>query len=50
MGGHTGATYDVSPDGRRFLMIEPATDPASATVVHVIVNWFEEQKAKVPPR
>jgi serine/threonine-protein kinase len=56
--GHYGAaavfldrTYDVSPDGRRFLMIKPlgspdATDaPASFVVVQ---HWVEELKRLVP--
>ena len=46
-----GRTYDVSPDGRRFLMIKPvgspdATDaPASFVVVQ---HWVEELKRLVP--
>ena len=35
-----GRTYDVSPDGRRFLMIKP--DAASATAIAVVQHWFEE--------
>jgi len=36
--------YDVSPDGRRFLMIrEPGTAPA----LTYVENWFPELKAKV---
>jgi hypothetical protein len=45
--------YDVSADGQRFLMIKdtaPAdpqsTAPAASMVV--VLNWFEELKAKVP--
>ena len=37
--------YDVSPDGRRFLMIQPtgpATANASPTGLHVVLNWFLE--------
>jgi serine/threonine-protein kinase len=43
-GGGTGAgrTYDVSPDGRRFLMIKPV-DPAGTPPGLVMVqNWREE--------
>ena len=38
--------YDVSPDGRRFLMIKdsPSATPASLVVVQ---HWFEELKARV---
>jgi Tol biopolymer transport system component len=40
----TGRTYDVSPDGRRFLVLRPA-DPeseAASPVVVAVQNWFEE--------
>jgi hypothetical protein len=33
-------SYDISPDGRRFLMIEP--DTTERTEVRVIVNWGTE--------
>jgi serine/threonine-protein kinase len=35
-----GRTYDVSPDGRRFLIIKP--DPASSNAIAVVQSWFEE--------
>jgi serine/threonine-protein kinase len=50
---HYGRTYDVSPDGRRFLMIKdsgasgPNATPASMVVV---LNWQEELKRLVPTR
>ena len=47
-----GGTYDVSPDGRRFLMLKTAGDPGQlaeqATVV-VVKNWGEELKRLLPP-
>jgi hypothetical protein len=42
--------YDVSPDGQRFLFVEPAEGGASRSEVNVVLNWFEELKAKVPTR
>ena len=44
-----GRAYDVSPDGRRFLMV-PRTVPEPMDWTHVIVvlNWFEELKRLVP--
>jgi Tol biopolymer transport system component len=43
-----GRTYDVAPDGRGFLMIKPDTgQPASLMVV---LDWFEELKARVPAK
>jgi len=46
-----GRTYDVSPDGQRFLMVKaaPATDGASAGVGLVFVqHWTEELRRRVP--
>jgi len=48
-----GRTYDVSPDGRRFLMIKPGggTDSTAApTSLVVVQNWVEELKRLVPTR
>jgi hypothetical protein len=44
---NAGRSYDVSPDGKRFLMIKDArpTDAASPPPQLVVVlNWFEELK------
>jgi Tol biopolymer transport system component len=46
---HSGRTYDVSPDGRRLLMIKGgAGDPdgTPATMI-VVLNWFEELKRRM---
>jgi serine/threonine-protein kinase len=43
----TGVTYDVTPDGRRFLMVKDAPK-AEPTQINVVVNWFEELKRRVP--
>ena len=45
-----GHTYDVSLDGRRFLMIKQAGSGQRATPPQIIVvrNWFEELKRLVP--
>jgi hypothetical protein len=45
-----GRTCDVSPDGRRFLMIKPVIDPASPPSLVVVHNWFEELNRLVPRR
>jgi hypothetical protein len=47
-----GRTYDVSPDGRRFLMIKQPGDAASSETAAFIVvqNWFEELKRRVPTK
>jgi serine/threonine-protein kinase len=40
-------TYDVSPDGRRFLTIKSEGTNERAQI-HVVLNWLEELKKKVP--
>ncbi len=45
-------TYDITPDGQRFLMIFPADQAnsaeSSAQRINVVQNWFEELKERVP--
>ena len=45
--GAAARTYDVSPDGQRFLMIKQAAAEQAQTMV-VVLNWVEELKAKLP--
>lgn len=42
--------YDVAPDGRRFLMLKaaPVTQGGTPSELHVVVNWFEELRRRVP--
>jgi eukaryotic-like serine/threonine-protein kinase len=51
-GSDTGRTYDVSPDGQRFLMIKaPETDAGAAPPALIVVqHWDEELKRLVPTR
>ena len=44
----TFPNYDVSPDGRRFLMLKAAGQEQAATQINVVLNWFEELKRRVP--
>ena len=39
--------FDVSNDGKRFVMIRPDEESTSAQI-HVVLNWFEELKRLVP--
>jgi Tol biopolymer transport system component len=43
-------SFDVAPDGRRFVMIAPDESRPAATELNLVQNWFEELKAKVPVR
>jgi serine/threonine-protein kinase len=40
--------YDVTPDGKRFVMIED--QEAWPTRIELVLNWTEELKARVPAR
>jgi Tol biopolymer transport system component len=42
-------TYDLSLDGRRFLMLKPVQSATAESLV-VVLNWFEELKRLVPSR
>ena len=45
-----GRTYDIAPDGQRFLMIkagEGEDAPATPRII-VVQNWFEELRRLVP--
>jgi Tol biopolymer transport system component len=44
--GNNAGVYDVSPDGRRFVMVRPATGAGESELV-VVQNWFEELRARV---
>ena len=45
-------TYDLAPDGQRFLMITPnASDSdadSSAPQIVLVQNWLDELRARVP--
>ncbi len=47
-----GQAWDISPDGKRFLMMkEIAADESEAVTprrINVVLNWFEELKERVP--
>ena len=43
-----GFTYDVSPDGERFLMMKESEEATSPTQINVVLNWTEELKQRAP--
>ncbi|NIW94679.1 MAG: protein kinase [Phycisphaerae bacterium] len=45
-----GVDYDVSPDGRRFLLLKPVEGSWPRTQLRVVTNWFEELKQNVSVR
>jgi serine/threonine-protein kinase len=47
----TYPNYDVSPDGRRFLMVQrSAREHATPSQIVVVLNWHEELKRLVPTK
>jgi serine/threonine-protein kinase len=51
--GAPGRTFDVSPDGRRFLMIKDADvpdAPAPSARLVLVQHWFDELKRRVPTK
>lgn len=47
VGDRTFRSYDISPDGKRFLMVQGEEESASTEVV-VVLNWFQELERLVP--
>jgi serine/threonine-protein kinase len=48
-GGYVRANYDVSSDGKNFLMLQPVTkEQRPPNEIDVVVNWSEELKRLVP--
>ena len=50
-GGTTESTYwDISPDGKRFLMVKNTalTGTNGPRKINVVLNWLEELKQRVP--
>jgi hypothetical protein len=47
-----GQPWDISLDGKRFLMMKEAGSPSSAASgphkISVVLNWTEELKQRVP--
>jgi serine/threonine-protein kinase len=42
-------SYDVTPDGQRFVMIQPGARTLP-TQLNVVLNWFEELRRLVPTK
>ena len=45
------SSFDVSPDGKRILMVKRPATPVKGPVnqVTVVLNWFEELRRRAPP-
>jgi hypothetical protein len=40
--------YDVTPDGKRFMMVEPVQDDVGARTIRVIDRWSDELRRRAP--
>ena len=40
--------YDVSADGQRFLMVKRGDEEQSPRPIHIVLDWLEELKRRVP--
>jgi len=48
--GH--AVFDLTPDGKRIIAMEPQEQPKDAKVdlhVTMLLNWFDEVRRRLPP-
>ena len=47
-----GTLWDISPDGKRFLLVKDAAANGKPTEfprkINIVVNWFEELRQRVP--
>ena len=42
-------TFDVTPDGKRFLMVKEAAEAqAGSSDINIVVNWVEELRQRLP--
>jgi len=41
-------SFDIAPDGKRFVLMRSATPGMGRRQINVVLNWSEELKAKVP--
>jgi len=52
LGGISGIPWDISPDGKRFLMMRESLPLVPAEggprKINIVLNWFEELKQRVP--
>ncbi|MCG6955690.1 MAG: serine/threonine-protein kinase [Gemmatimonadetes bacterium] len=46
--GQYGRMYDISRDGKRFLMLKAGEPPPPATHYNVVLNWFSELERLAP--
>ena len=40
--------WDISPDGKRFLMMKESSAVGGPRKINIVLNWFEELRQRVP--
>jgi hypothetical protein len=50
LGAFLGRSYDVSPDGHRFLVLKSVTESAAPPQIVVVQHFDEELKRVVPTK
>ena len=49
-GSRDFGTWDISPDGQRFLMLRGSSAVSSPRKINIVLNWLEELKQLVPTK
>ncbi|MGH9775892.1 MAG: protein kinase domain-containing protein [Candidatus Acidiferrales bacterium] len=44
----SGHDFAVTPDGRGFILIRESASQSDPNEIHIVLNWFEELKQRVP--
>ena len=44
------ANFDISPDGRRFFMLQKAAQKDVSTDIKIVPNWFQEVRRRAPSK
>ena len=45
---YQNVSWDISPDGQQFLMVKRGDETRTPGSIAIVLNWFEELKARVP--
>jgi hypothetical protein len=45
---HASRDWDISPDGKLFLMMKEAGPLQGQRKINIVLNWLEELKQRIP--
>ena len=46
--GEFKSTYDITPDGQRFIMMQRGKSETITRQINIALKWFEELRERVP--